>query len=175
MTKSQRRRANRLNRILKDKVLHWYTRRAALSIEARTMRAKANSWRGFNVGSSGVGVLPTGEIRHYAGYNVKAAEGPRLHSDHCAEPFLIEQAEADGCVEIFGITTEAPYQPDDFSGLDLGVTTMCVYCRRFLRKKLLDPKSAVKKDTLLFFVNGDDPTRHVQFSVEQLLRLYDDA
>ncbi len=175
MTRSERKHSQRLQRALKDKQLHWYSRRLNLAASAHRMRKKAVSWRGFHVGSAGIGVRANGELVEYTGFNVKQQEGPRQHDDHCAEPHLIADAKQDGCVELFGIATEAPYQVDDFSGLDLGVTTMCIHCRRMLHRELKDPESPVKKDTLLFFVNGDNREKHVQFTVEQLLRLYKDA
>lgn len=174
MTRSQKRQSRHLLRVLKDKLLYWYRLRAEIAEVAHRMRQQADSWRGFDVGSAGVGVLENGELWQFTGYNVKKAEGPRQEGDHCAEPDMIEEAERNGCTEIFGIATEAPYQPDDFTGRDLGVTTMCVHCRRYLRSKLKDPRSAVKKDTRLFFVNGEDRSKQIELTVENLLRLHSD-
>lgn len=111
-----------------------------------------------------------GETAIVDGANYKpmpGSDGPR----RCAEEEIEDDAERLE-MDIDRMVIVAPHQPDDESRIDLGVTISCVFCRRRMAKKIRDPKSHLKATTQLIFVNADIPTKRVEMTVEDLLRLF---
>lgn len=171
MAKKITRRGRKLARARKDILLHWYKSVPSLEDQAFAARQRSSSYRKFEVGSAAIGVLPDGTFREYAGANRKERKGPRTFDDQCAEMEIIDAARKTQCVELAGMVTVAPHQPDDFRDIDLGVTICCVYCRRRFVKELQDPRSPLKRHTRMIFVNADDRTKRVELTVEKVLLL----
>jgi len=138
---------------------------------AMDMRKHAVSHRGYRVGGSGVGVTKDGRYLQLSGFNTKAAPGPRRHGDLCAEMRMIDDAIRQNCVVILEMWMAQPPQPDDFTGLDFGVAVSCGYCRRRYKRELKNPKSPLKRDTRLNFIDSTNPENERSFKVEQLLRV----
>ena len=136
------------------------------------MQEEAISWRGYRVGGSGVGITGDGRYVSLSGYNTKAKKGPRRRGDLCAEMRIIEDAKKKGCTTILEMWVAQPPQPDDFTGLNLGVAISCGHCRmRYKNRELPDKRSPLKRETVINFVDSTNPERSRPFSVEKILRI----
>lgn len=134
------------------------------------MRRRGESWRGFVIGGA---ALCTCGKRHrvYEGATYKPQEGtngPR----RCAEEEAKKAAEEAGCTEMVGIVTYGPYQADDFTGIDLGVTLPCVFCRHMFRESL--SKSGIIKPWTRIIAYNMDTLACVELTVEALLNMCPD-
>jgi hypothetical protein len=155
-------------------LLVWY--RALEDLKDRATRAYQHgiSWRKFRMGGSGLGVDPEGRTHRFDAANHKPFDRPRNRDlgDECPEMRIIDAAKTAGCT-LLGMAVVGDYQPDDFSGIDLGVTISCVHCRRTYRQELKSPISLLRPCTRLYFSNIDDPSRHVELTVRNLLAIED--
>jgi hypothetical protein len=151
--------------------LHLYKSLPTLIDRAFKARERAVSHRAipFKVGAAAlVCDRIEGKYAFLDGANYKPyTDGPRK----CAEEEILEDAEALG-VDIIGMVVVAPHQPDDHTGIDLGVTPCCTFCRKMIRKKMEEPKPHVTKDTRLVFVNAGLPTTRVELSVQRMLDIF---
>lgn len=129
--------------------------------------------KSFDVGVGTALWNPRPELICIGSSNYKQAIGPRQHKcpDQCGEMFSIATARTMKS-KIIGMVVEAPPQPDDYSGFDVGVTVSCVFCRHEYRLELQDPDSPLTPETWLRFNHPTNKKIFFEKRVAAFLKLF---
>lgn len=144
-----------------------------LYLEARTARRQAVSWRKppFRVGAAGLIVIHTPELQYRrasgANHKPKKNGGERF----CAEERVMDRAREHPGAFIAGLVVAGDHQPDDHSGVDLGVLIPCVHCRRKFALSIEEKDGIIRPETRLVLSNVITYA-NVRMTVEHLLRSY---
>jgi hypothetical protein len=155
-------------------LLEWHMNVPNLIDRAFEARKRAVSHRAipFHVGVAALVYDPKDDsfgIVDGANYKpLSGKDGPRK----CGEEEPEEEAERVG-LKIVGIVVVAPHQPDDETGIDLGVTPSCAHCRRRWHRKWQEkPDYCVTPGTHLLFVNADIPSTRVAMTAQRTLEIF---
>ena len=160
-----------------DTELLWHRHVPTLIDRAFAARDRAVSHRKipFKVGVAALVQDPRdGRTAIIDGANYKplpGSDGPRK----CGEEDVEEEADRLG-LYIIGMVIAAPHQPDDATGIDLGVTPSCTFCRcRWHTKHQAGGKYCVTPGTHLLFINADIPTIKVAMTVQRTMAIFNGA
>lgn len=141
---------------------------------ANKARERGIHHSGFQVGATAIVRKFDGRLVTLTGWNNKPNKGAGVKPRRCAEEHIIEQAspERSGSFQlIIGFVIVAPHQPDDFTGIDLGVLLPCGYCRKNLFQDLIAKGKLIVPTTRIVSVNAGDLTKRVKLTMEMLFKM----